>query len=385
MRLLFLGPNLAAGGAERQWSLLLPGLAKRGHDVAILALDGGGPFASPIAAAGIPLEILGMRHQADLLPVWRSPIVRRFPADVVISRGVSGLYIGQALAERRGAAHVFNDHRPGALILSARRERMIRAIARRIECVIAVADDQADVWEARGYPRERVHVVANGVPAWTAVQPRDQVRAELGIPADAVVAILVATLRPQKRAADFATAVRRARREQPQLVGVVIGDGPERAALEAAADGDPGVRILGHRDDVARLLGAADIFTLTSAQEAAPMAILEAMSAGLPIVSTAVGGIPDIVQDGRSGVLVPPGEPERMAAALADLAGAPERRRALGDAARRAHAERWDVERMIDRYEDLLADVHAHPRRGKRRRRGRRDHTNQGGSAVRNS
>ncbi len=363
MRLLFIGPNLAAGGAERQWSILLPGLAARGHDVALLALDGGGPFATTIEAAGIPLEILGMRHQADLLPVLRSPIVRRFAAEVVVSRGVNGLYVGQALAVRRGAGHVFNEHRGRGLALTARRERMIRMMSRRLDRVVAVAEDQAAAWLARGYPRERIVIVPNGVPAWEPVEPRERVRAELGLAEDDVVAVLVATLRPEKRAADFVTGVRRARARHPELVGLVIGTGPELAAVEAAADGDPAIRLLGHRNDVPRLLGAADIFTLTSEHEAAPMAILEGMAAGLPVVATRVGGIPEIVREGESGLLVPPGEPDRLAAALGELAGAPERRRTLGEGGRLAHRERWHAERMIDRYEEILSDVGPRNRR----------------------
>jgi glycosyltransferase involved in cell wall biosynthesis len=245
--------------------------------------------------------------------------------------------------------------------------------------VVAVSEDQAAPWLARGYPAERIVIVPNGVPAWEPVQARAALRAELGIPEEAVVAVLVATLRPEKRAADFVTGVRLARAQHPELIGLAIGEGPERAAVEHAAAGDPAIRLLGFRDDVGRLLGAADIFTLTSEYEAAPMAILEAMAAGLPVVATAVGGIPAIVGQRESGLLVPPRAPERLAEALGELCAAPELRQALGQQGREAHRQRWDAELMIDRYERVLGEVQA------RQAGGGAAHTNQGERAVSSS
>jgi glycosyltransferase involved in cell wall biosynthesis len=114
------------------------------------------------------------------------------------------------------------------------------------------------------------------------------------------------------------------------------------------------VRLLGHRDDVLRILQAADMFVLTSEYEAAPMAILEAMAAGLPVIATAVGGIPAIVADGVSGVLVEPGSPASLIAALERLAHDPELRARMGSAGAERHRRDWDAERMIDEYARVL-------------------------------
>src|SRR5205085_6981959 len=121
--------------------------------------------------------------------------------------------------------------------------------ARRIDLVIAVTPAQGAAWLARRYPRGRVVVVENGTEPVDVPESREAIREELEIPESAVVATLVATMRPEKRVADFVTAVRQARESDPNLIGVVVGDGPDRAAVHAAAGHDPGVRLRGHRKD----------------------------------------------------------------------------------------------------------------------------------------
>jgi glycosyltransferase involved in cell wall biosynthesis len=354
MKALFIGPNLAAGGAERQWSILLPGLRRRGFDARLVALDGGGPFAEPLQSSGVPLEVLNMRSQADIARLARSRLLRRFMPDVVMTRGVSGLYVGQALAGFRRARHVYNEHLQVGMHLSRRREAMAYVISRKVDLVIAVSPGQAGPWLERGYPRERIVVVPNGVEASSSADPRTVIRQELGIGDSEVVALLVASLRPEKRVSDFVRAVVLAREHCPELTGVVVGDGIERRAVEAAAAGSAGVRLLGHRDDVPRMLAAADIFVLTSGREASPMSILEAMSAGLPVLATNVGGIPEIVAAGETGLLVEPADADALVAGLVTLAKDPKLRATMGQAAVRRHRERWDAEPMIDAYARIL-------------------------------
>jgi glycosyltransferase involved in cell wall biosynthesis len=356
VRALFLTPSLRAGGAERQTSILLPGLRERGVDARIVALDGGGPFVAPLHAAGVPFEVLDMRHRFDLAPVFRSTLVRSFKPDVVVSRGVSGLYVGQALSLWRGAAHLHNDHRGVGVEFSPRRRLMTRILAARLSGVIVVSQDQVNGWLEMGASRDAIAVIANGVPVPTdaASDSPVDVRKELGIPLDAVVALLVASLRPLKRVPDFIRAAQRARETHPELVALIAGDGPERPLLDQLADGDPSIRVLGYRNDVPRLLGAADILVLASEYEALPMAVLEAMSAGLPILATRVGAIPAAVGDGESGLLVAPGDVGALSDGLVRLAGDPGLRQALGAAGQRRCRESWGAERMIASYLSAL-------------------------------
>jgi glycosyltransferase involved in cell wall biosynthesis len=368
MRALFILPNLATGGQERQWSILLPGLRRRGVDARLIALDGGGPFEQSLRESEVPLEVLHMRHQLDLPAAARSRLLRDFTPDVVVTCGVSGMYVGAAIARWRRAAQVYNEHRQVGMVLSRRRESMVRLIARRLDLVIAVSEGQASAWLKRRYPPQRIVVVPNGVPAPDGDVPRSEARRELGLGDDDLAALLVATLRPEKRVGDFVEALGIARSIDPRIVGLIAGAGPGGEAVARAAAAEPGVRLLGHVDDVDRLLRAADMFVLSSEYEALPMSILEALAAGVPVVSTAVGDIPDLIEDGETGFLVAPRAPAALADRLVQLAADPELRARMGAMGARRHAERWDAELMIDRYLKVLEELAQ--RRGGRLRHG---------------
>jgi glycosyltransferase involved in cell wall biosynthesis len=372
MNVLFIGPGLGAGGAERQWSILIPGLRERGIDARVIALDSGGVFVEPLRATGVPVEVLLMRHQADLPRLARSRLIRHFDPDVIVSRSVSGLYVGQALSRVRRAPHVYNEHKQVGMAMSRRREAMTRLVCRHLERVVAVSGDQATEWLHRGYPADRIVVIPNGVPPFAVTEPRQLIRGGLGIPESATVVLLVASLRPEKRVPDFVQAVRWARESNSDLLGVVVGDGVDRDAVSEAAGGDAAVRLLGQRDDVPRLLAAADMFALISDYEALPMSILEAMAAGLPVIATGVGAIPELVADGVSGVLVPPRDTAAIIAALLRLASSPDLRAAMGAEAARHHREHWSAAAMIDGYEGVLRGLGPSRRRRPRPRELRR-------------
>jgi glycosyltransferase involved in cell wall biosynthesis len=155
-----------------------------------------------------------------------------------------------------------------------------------------------------------------------------------------VTLLSVGRLRAPK---DFLTLVRAVALLEPGSVRLrIAGDGPDRAALAGEIEhlglGEM-VELLGTRTDVAELLAAAHVFVLSSDSEGLPMSVLEAMAAGVPVVATAVGGIPELVADGETGRLVPPRDPAALAAALAAVSADPELRERMGDDGR-ARAER---------------------------------------------
>jgi glycosyltransferase involved in cell wall biosynthesis len=182
------------------------------------------------------------------------------------------------------------------------------------------------------------------------------VRANLGIAEEEVLALLVATLRPEKRAELFVEALRRANAREPRLRGAIAGGGPQLAQVRALAKTTRGiVQVLGERSDAADLIQAADVVCLTSAFEALPISVLEAMAMARPVLAMRVGGIPDAVEDGHTGRLVPPGELETFVDALVLLAGAPHERQAFGKAGRAAYERRYTLEQMIGNYAELLS------------------------------
>jgi glycosyltransferase involved in cell wall biosynthesis len=227
---------------------------------------------------------------------------------------------------------------------------MIRLLASRLDVVVAVTPEQVTPWLRRGVPSSRICVVPNGVPVPSPQATGDAVRASLALSSNAFVAVVVAALRPEKRVPDFVKAVLKARESCPDLVGLVVGDGPDRAAVSDAIGGSSAIKLLGQRDDVSSVLSACDVAVMSSEFEASPMAIIEAMAAGLPVIATDVGAVREMVRPGETGTLVPPNQPGRIAEAIIDMANNPTDRHRLGANARLAHAQDWDSERMVERY-----------------------------------
>ncbi|HET8872328.1 MAG TPA: glycosyltransferase, partial [Gaiellaceae bacterium] len=146
---------------------------------------------------------------------------------------------------------------------------------------------------------------------------------------------------------DFLTLVRAASRLPEGAETLIVGEGPDRLRLEQEINAlgvTERVRLLGERYDVPKLLADADVFVLSSASEGMPVSVLEAMAAGLPVVSSRVGGVPELVVDGETGILVRPGDASALAAALSGLITDPAKRRSLGAAGRARAEERFDLE-----------------------------------------
>ena len=229
--------------------------------------------------------------------------------------------------------------------------------------ITAVSDDLAGFLAGvSGLPRTTVAVIENGIPIAPARDPREvaalriEMRSRLGLDAHTPLLVAVGNLYPVK---DHASLVR----ALAGLEGVhvaIAGRGDEQARLESLAS-ELGVaarlHLLGLRDDVERWLAAADVFVHPSRSEEMPLAILEAMAEGLPIVATRVGGVPDAVIDGETGLLVPSGDAERLREAIRTLLGDELRRRSMGRAARARAESRFSVERMVDRYLHAYADA----------------------------
>jgi glycosyltransferase involved in cell wall biosynthesis len=159
---------------------------------------------------------------------------------------------------------------------------------------------------------------------------------------------------------DFVAAAEEAGRDNPRLRFVLAGDGELRTLVEAAArDSVLGerFRLLGWRRDIPDLLSALDVFVLTSRLEALPRAVLQAMVAGVPVVATAVGGTPEVVENGTTGLLVAPDAPSEVARAVSLLGGDPALRHRLAAAARSRVDEQFDIRRMVRTLDDLYAEL----------------------------
>ena len=361
-RLVFVCPNLEAGGAERQWLALLPGLAERGFDVGVVTLDGRGAYFDDLAAGGVRVACAGLRNRADPAGLARALRLAGPSSSVVISRSTSAHIVGHALARRQRAAHVVTEHLGpdplGVRPLRRHQQALLRPVRPRVDAVVAVAASQRDHLVRDGYPGGAIRVIPNGVASDPPVCPREGVRAELGVAGDEFLAVLVAALRPEKRAVTFVEQVAAAHRVAPAVRGIVVGAGPEADAVAAAVARSGGaVRAVGYRSDALGVIGAADALCLTSSLEALPMTVLEAMSLGRPVIATAVGGVGEAVADGETGILVPRDRADEIAAALVALARDRGRAEALGRAGRERQRRAFSIDAMTGRYAELLAAV----------------------------
>jgi glycosyltransferase involved in cell wall biosynthesis len=233
-------------------------------------------------------------------------------------------------------------------------------IARGATRFIAVSrEDRQRMTNIEGIDPRHTLFIPNGVPPSPPPSGRD-VRVELGIPPSARVIGTVGVHRPQK-ALDVllhATATLAAQRQNLHVL--IVGDGPESANLESLA-AELGlsevVSFLGRRSDVADVLRALDVAVSSSDFEGSPLAVMEYMEAGLPVVATAVGGIPDLIEPGVHGLLVSPRDPDGLAGAISQLLDDPSRSRKMGARGRERRRTEFDIDVMVHRLEDLYLEL----------------------------
>jgi glycosyltransferase involved in cell wall biosynthesis len=222
-------------------------------------------------------------------------------------------------------------------------------------CIAVSADDRRKMIEIEGIPPDDIVLLPNGISA-PPNGPHGDVRAELGIAATAPVVGAVGNLRPQKNTVALVEAVAELAPDFPDLRLLLVGHGPERQrvidrARELAVEEH--VLLLGQRKDVWDILAALDVAVLASIFEGSPLSVMEYMEAGLPVVATSVGGVPDLVDDGVSGLLVEPRDPVALAAAIRSLLQDPARAADMGARGRRRRREEFDIAVMVRRMEDL--------------------------------
>ena len=262
----------------------------------------------------IPVHERLLRNKFDIRVLWRlTRLLRNREIDAVITVGAGDkMFWGRLAAKRAGVPVVISAlHSTGWPDCITWLNRRLTPLT---DAFIAVAEKHAKyLVEHENLPSGRVVVIPNGVDTdrFQLARPTADVRQQLGIPHSAPLVGIVAVLRPEKNHEMFLRVAARVRRDVVEAHFLIIGDGPRRPELEllAAQLGlSDCVHFLGKRFDVPELLGLLDVFVLTSHNEANPVSILEALATGKPVVSTAVGSIPETVLEGVTGYLVDPGD-----------------------------------------------------------------------------
>jgi glycosyltransferase involved in cell wall biosynthesis len=358
MRIVHVVQGLGMGGQERMVVQLSHELAARGHELAIVSLSPGGVVRAQ--AHGLSV-VDATRHSGvdGSLPLRLGAVLHRLRADVVHTHNPPPLLYGvPAALIARVPRRVHTKH--GANTYGPRGLWAARALVWAIDAMVAVSAETAAV--ARSKERvaaARLHVVPNGIPLGRFgrdMRARMRIRSELGISADATVVGSVGRLAGEKNYPLLVRALSPVLSAHVHLV--LVGEGPARREIEQSIPHEKAafVRLLGERDDIPSVLAALDVFALSSHTEGLPLAVPEAMASSLPVVATAVGGLPSSVpQD--CGLLVPRGDEAALREALTSLTADIPRARAMGEAARRHAHARFSIERMTDAYEQLYERV----------------------------
>ncbi len=339
--------TVSTGGIGRHVASVAPRLEERGHQVRV--------FCPPATA-----EAQGFRELG--LDVWPLTSMRRFiGADLVHAHGLKAGSLGIPIAWMFKVPLVVTWHNAvlGDGLAPAAVRQTLRGVALGADLTLGASSDLVALARKLGARNARLSPVAAPVLPAAKIRRDDQRRA-LGAAAGDTVVVTVGRLAPQKNLGmvlDIATAVR----HRPELRFVVAGEGPEREKLQRRITGERlQVSLLGRIDDLSSLLGAADVALLTSTWEARALVAQEALLAGVPLVSTRVGGIEELVDS--AAVLVPLGDADEAARQIVALAGNPDERRRLSEAGLRRAATWPDEDDVADDLARAYTEIARHRR-----------------------
>ncbi len=306
-------------------------------------------------------DLVAFARVVRLLGRYRPAIVHTHMAKAGAIGRVAARVAGVPVVVHTYHGHVFHSYfdsfRTTAYLAA---ERLLAHLSDRL---VAVGERQRAEIAAYGIGDERKLVA---LPLGLELEPflepipRGALRRALGLPEQTPLIGIVARLVPVKAHETFLQAAALVRDEHPDARFAIVGDGECRAALEARARAlglDGVLHFLGWRRDLPGVYADLDVVCLSSLNEGSPVALIEAMAAARPVVATAVGGVPEVVRDGISGLLVPPRDARAMAAAIGEILAAPERARALGLAARDDVYPKYAIRRLIQDVEGLYLEL----------------------------
>lgn len=359
--------NLNRGGLERMVLELVKLQHRQGHRCQVVCLFEPGSQAHELDALGIPVNGCHKQRGIDLRALSRArDLIRRHDTEVLHTHNAVAHYLGVLASLRLGVRRVINTrHGMGINQHTARREWLYRRALTRTDTVVTVCEAaRRDAITLGIVPWPKAQVVPNGIaldgfaPASTSM--RERLHRLLDLPEDHTLIGNVGRLNWAKDQVGLIRAFGRLHAQRPDTALVLIGDGELRVELqrEAAEEGvGDRVYFLGDRTDVHELLQGLDLFVLSSLSEGYSIALLEACAVALPIVATDVGGNAEIVHDGHTGRLVPPGDPTALAEAILSLLREPQRATACGRAAREWVEQNGTLETMAGRYALLYHGV----------------------------
>ena len=370
-RIILVAPP-ARGGLARHVVSLLAHLHEEGYALGV-ACDGRGPVAEAARELLLPCYLITLQVGGGPVRAMRSALrlagaVSRFGAQLVHTHSFSAGLVG-ALAVRvaRSAQLVATIHNypPRARGMRPQRARdrwavgqVLRGAARLITVSDGLRHDLLSLYPGLA---SKAVTISNGIELAARVSrsPRE-VREELGIPQEGPLVGMVARLAPQKGVREFMRACAEVAARWPEAHFVLAGDGPLRGVARSLRDelGLAGrLELPGEVQSARELISALDVLVVASTSEGSSLAAMEAMAEEKPVVATRVGGVPEVVAEGETGVLVEAGDSGALAGAIDEMLRDPARARELGERGRRRAAERFDVKQMLERTQQVYADL----------------------------
>jgi glycosyltransferase involved in cell wall biosynthesis len=361
MKIAHILGSLGMGGAERVALDLAFEQKKLGHEVVAISLaaSAGGPMASEFEDAGIVVHQVPKRPGLDrTLPFRVARKLKELGVEVAHTHNTAPLTYAAAAARIAGLAVVHSKHGEGHLVSKAG-QFLRRLGAPFVHSFVAVSEATAEHARRQwAYPLpSRIRVITNGIRMdkhHPDKQARLEVRRALGIDDDAWVVGTIGRFDDNKNQSALVRAMAPLLGPKSQLI--LVGDGESMPKVKAAAQATEHaecIHILGRRNDASRVLAAMDVFALPSLSEGLPLVILEAMATGLAVVSTAVGGIPKVIEDGVNGLLVPANNEGALRERLTTLSADRQMAASLGACARSHVVEAYSAERMASEYLEL--------------------------------
>jgi glycosyltransferase involved in cell wall biosynthesis len=364
IRVVYLINSLRAGGAERFLCDLVTHLDRDRFQARILCLYESGQFAPQVEAAELPVEVIGVKRKvapANWFGVWRR--LGGLDADVVHTHLHEAAWYGLPAAFLRRVpvriSHLHSSHWNWPRKLRWL-DRGSEAFASKSFVCSSTVEEFANA--GLGYPTHKVELVPNGIDVdrFRGQPDQKEARRALDLPQDCPILICVASLTEEKGQTYLLNAMQAVHAELPDAHLLLVGRDRGKTDLNAlAVENGLGecVTFLGSRDDIPLLMAASDVSVLPSLREGLPLSLVESAAAGLPSVATSVGGIPEVVEDGVGGILVPPRDPVALAEALLILLRDPERGRSMGEAARRSVEGKFDIRAVTDQIEQLYISL----------------------------
>jgi glycosyltransferase involved in cell wall biosynthesis len=356
MRVLHSESSIGWGGQENRTLNEMIAMRERGHEMAVVSRPGA-RILERAGETGFATYAVDMRGALDLPAILKlRRLMRAFRADVV------NTHSGRDTQLAGMAARSMGSKRPRVV----RTRHLALPITSKFtystlpDKVVAVSSFVRDYLVSAGIPGGQVVAVPTGIDLnrYTPADGGGTLRSELGLPAGTLLVGTVAILRVKKGHADLLRAAVTVLQKFPDTHFVIAGDGPQTDNLKrliAELGLTERVHMLGLRRDVMNVLQSLDLFVLPTQQEALGTAFIEAGAMGLPVVATNVDGVPEVVVDGETGMLVPPRDPAALAVAISGFLEKPEHRRLFGDNARRRVGSEFSREVMAGRMQDLYS------------------------------